>query len=1000
MSESPPPSADAIQKWLMTAENLIALIADNLRRGTWVKRLLLVDALIVFGLNPGMAGQILKIFVGLEQLPDWYTRSFWLAVGLLFAIALVIALRTPVRSQTDIAEFKERKAIKGLRPFTAADTEIFAKLQRNRSLKECLEAITQDSFRFGILLGESGCGKTSFLRAGLVPALSDPAATHRGVYIQFNDRAPVDTIREALVKELNFESGIEGDGIAAFQELLTRAQAAVGKPLILVFDQFEQFFVHYKTKEKRQRFVSALTEWYRSSLPVKILISIRGDMSDRLVELQHAMRYSLGPQDMFPLEKFAPPEAVAVLRVIAETEALKFDERFMQELTERELARDGLISPVDLQILSWMIERQNTAELKAFDRLAFQKFGGMEGLLTRFLEKMLEAQVIKSQREAAVKVLLALTDLERNLRAGVLTVAELQAKSPGTQPDEIAEAAVWLGRSDVRLITPVERDAETVYELAHERLIPAVRQVAGKELTQAQKANQLLDRRVNEWVGNHRNPRYLFSWHELRLLEQQKPYLVWGSNRPDKERLITRSKRRMYRSGSAVAALLLILATGWAGLESPSGQRWQMRRELVEVSQNVDDPTKVQAALTLAGADGWQQALKLCEQIQNPYHKSTALSSLAGVDQALEQPDQAILLLQQALQAANRVQDPYDKSDVLIKIAVAYNELNQLDKADPVLQQALEVTNQIQDFYSKSYALTWIASTYNEFNQDNKNEGILWLLYQSLQVANQIQDEFNRARAVNYVATEISVFRQPDKTVSILQQALLMTDQIQNQSAKAYVLGTLSIAHHRLNQREQTILLLQHALQAVSQVQDSYTKSEALTWIAEAYGKTNNPDQAIVLLQAALQAANQIQNNSNKSDALGEIARITGYLNQSEQSMLLLQQMLQATNQIQGLYYRILPLSWIAQAYANFGHSDKAAPLLQQILAAADQIADSENRTYAIRSSAKSYAKDGNWKQSREIVEKCDTNFCKISALSEVLTVWTEQQHPELKEEE
>ncbi|NJP11121.1 MAG: hypothetical protein HC866_17960 [Leptolyngbyaceae cyanobacterium RU_5_1] len=136
--------------------------------------------------------------------------------------------------------------------------------------------------------------------------------------------------------------------------VLTQAAEGAGKPLILLFDQFEQFFVHQKRKQDREPFIQALNEWYQSALPVKILMCIRGDLSDRLVELQHALGYSLGPQEVFRLERFTPREATAVLKVIADSEALQFDERFASELTENELANreDGSISPVDLQILS------------------------------------------------------------------------------------------------------------------------------------------------------------------------------------------------------------------------------------------------------------------------------------------------------------------------------------------------------------------------------------------------------------------------------------------------------------------------------------------------------------------------------------------------------------------------------------------------------------------------------------------------------------------------
>ncbi|NJN56523.1 MAG: hypothetical protein HC879_03025 [Leptolyngbyaceae cyanobacterium SL_5_9] len=166
------------------------------------------------------------------------------------------------RPTAEASDFTERKAIKGLRPFTAEDAEIFAQLQRNRSLKECLESFTSGSFRFGILMGESGSGKTSFLQAGALSRLSTLESTHRAVYVKFADRHPIDTIRAALTDQLKLPR--EQVATADLLTLLATAEEAIAKPLILLFDQFEQFFVHHKHRSDRQPFIQALTDWYRT----------------------------------------------------------------------------------------------------------------------------------------------------------------------------------------------------------------------------------------------------------------------------------------------------------------------------------------------------------------------------------------------------------------------------------------------------------------------------------------------------------------------------------------------------------------------------------------------------------------------------------------------------------------------------------------------------------------------------------------------------------------
>jgi hypothetical protein len=151
--------------------------------------LLLLDVLLVLFFNPLFLSKILGFLPEgflpkVPALPEWYPPIFWSAVGLVFIAALLVAYRTvPRKAAAPAVDLTERKALKGLRPFGFEDQEIFAHLQREQNLRECLEAITDREFRFGILCGESGCGKTSFLQAGLWPRLLKH--NHQCIYVKF-----------------------------------------------------------------------------------------------------------------------------------------------------------------------------------------------------------------------------------------------------------------------------------------------------------------------------------------------------------------------------------------------------------------------------------------------------------------------------------------------------------------------------------------------------------------------------------------------------------------------------------------------------------------------------------------------------------------------------------------------------------------------------------------------------------------------------------------------
>ncbi len=531
-------ATDSIGKFL---DDLVAAWRQGDRR-----KVLLAGFVVLFLFAVSQQGWFTSIPV-LEKIPPFLSPNwiiiFWILVGLLFVGVIYESIKPPPPPPLEPTEFKESTAIKGLRSFTEQDREIFKQLQRDRVLQECLAEINRDKFRFGILFGESGCGKTSFIQAGLIPQLNQAESKVQGIYVRFSERDPLVTIRQAFVEKLPLIP--EDLNQLDFLPLLSQGVEAASKPLVLVFDQFEQFFVHFKRKEDRQFFIQALANWYQNpQLQVKILVSIRKDFYAYLLEIQKAFgtSYVLSPQEAIELEKFSPEEATNVIEVIANTtEGLTIDRAFTQQIASQELAsgEDGLISPVDLQLLAWIINGQKAAELRAFNEKAFQKLGGVEGLLTKFLERSLQTLITENQRQATMKVLRSLTDAERRVRAGTLTFEEIRQKIPDISCQNLQEAINWLQADGVRLITPVERSGVIGYELAHEKMIPALLKLVDRELPEADKANQLLERRVNEWLSNSCDAYYLLRWRELRLIDKQKPYLKWGINRQYKEKFIS-----------------------------------------------------------------------------------------------------------------------------------------------------------------------------------------------------------------------------------------------------------------------------------------------------------------------------------------------------------------------------------------------------------------------------------------------------------------------------
>ena len=982
------PTPDFIQQTTETAARFIQWIAALVRRRKWFMLLVLLG--VVLALIGSFLREQLNARLISETVRTPFWTSFWTVTTLVFIGALVVAIATmPDATVVLDSGESETKAIKGLRPFSREDAAVFSRLQREVSLRECCETLTSDTYKFGILMGESGCGKTSFLQAGVWPKLTTSDSSHSAVYVRFTDQEPATTVCDALSEQL----GLSEERLESFSlpMLLSQASDAVGKPLVLLFDQFEQFFVHNPRKEERALFVQALNIWYRNpDSTVKILVSIRADLLHELYELHESLQYTLGPQDLLKLERFTPEEATNILAIVAEDEGFSFDPRFVTEIAEKELAHreSGTISPVDLQVLSWMIAHQKNDELRAFNRTAFQKLGGVEGLLSRFLERTLEPRILPNQRQVAIKTLQALTDLDRQVRAGVLTVEDIQLKLKGTaKPQEIEESVVWLSRSDVRLITPQNKGGGLGYELAHERLIPALMTLAGKELTAADRANKLLDRRVNEWLGNQRSTRYLLGCRELLLIQRQKPYLIWSTKRKQKEQLIRLSRRRTYRFSTLVAVAILVLSTFYSWMQfTPSGQIQQVRWTLTNRVERISLSDTITANVANAFIKD-KQHKKGIRLIQNRIRSEEGLAlALRDMTQTAVRTSD-LYLLSMGADASSKFEVPDYHSYVLLLLAEAYGRLGVSDKAQSLLERALTISSDIEDINDQFRVLDEIAKTYDQLGEEVKARKAIENM---LNVSSEASIPDVQSEALRLAAVTHARMGESDKAQLALEKALSLSKIVSTGRG-------ISLGYRWRDAVEATVLLadidrvrsvLDKALNmtAMAEIKNTYPQIEALGLLSNMYAQIGDFKKARSVLQKALTATPTIEtdNTTSHSSALNAVARAAGKLSESnaDESRLVLEKLLTMIVKIDNAYSQDEAFKAVARATGKLGEiePEKAQSVLEELLTAIETIEteDYNAQSQLMAAVAEEYAKLGESEKAQSILEKASAMVVEV----------------------
>ena len=179
----------------------------------------------------------------------------------------------------------------GLSPFTAADADVF--FGRERETEAFLNRLRAEPLL--VVVGPSGAGKTSFVHAGVLPALSE---SFRAVVLR-PGATPLSTVLSKLA-----EAGVRTEGLSRESDgalVASRVHAAAIErdvTLVLVVDQFEELFTLTHDQNERTTLCQWLTYMARTPLdPVRVVLTIRDDFQPKRNRRPHSRSGSHTPSN-------------------------------------------------------------------------------------------------------------------------------------------------------------------------------------------------------------------------------------------------------------------------------------------------------------------------------------------------------------------------------------------------------------------------------------------------------------------------------------------------------------------------------------------------------------------------------------------------------------------------------------------------------------------------------------------------------------------------------
>ena len=591
--------------------------------------------------------------------------------------------------------WKKGSPFRGLAAFEFEHAPVF--FGRTRAVSDILQALrtqAKDGRPFLLVLGMSGGGKSSVVRAGVLPMLTKPGVIEgigfwrRAVFRPTDVRGDIfGGLARALLKE-NALSSLDADGTGADElaqvlrqspqaaTALVRnalARAADGEKsngrLALVIDQMEELFTHEGIlPEHREAFIDVVDAFARSGR-VWVIGTLRSDFYPRLAALPKltALKEGAGAYDLMPPNA---SEIGQMIRLPTRAAGLRFEEDPATNESLDDMLRDAAVSrPEILPLLQFTLEElyQRRTEDGLLTLAAYRELGGVEGSLAQRAEAVF-TELPEDVRAELPKVLNALVSIEQD---GHETVGRKRAPWSDRFTGK-SRALIDTFVENRLFVTELADDGSAVVTVAHEALLwhwPRV-----KDWVAQNRENLRVRARIaaaaQRWAAENKTTDLLLP-HGKPLVEAES-LLEQGIELPADEAgfiqaSITRERRmQRIRTGAVIGiAALAILAAFFAYFADHQRDLANQARRNVEIEAetakqttnfmvglfNVADPSEARGNSITAreimdkGAKRIDQELK-----EQPAIQATLMETMGSVYTSLGLYDQAAGLLRSALE--------------------------------------------------------------------------------------------------------------------------------------------------------------------------------------------------------------------------------------------------------------------------------------------------------------------------------------------------------------
>jgi WD40 repeat protein/energy-coupling factor transporter ATP-binding protein EcfA2 len=321
--------------------------------------------------------------------------------------------------QISIAEIKTRQFIqtspyKGLKKFESADKDLF--FGRDQFLRGLVNELEQTNFI--LLLGASGSGKSSVVRAGLIPLLSTEWGS-RLVNLTFTpDKDPFESFYASLCnKYKQSEAEIAREAKA---DTLAQVVESLKKPdeyWFILIDQFEELFTP-SVAEKQKNFIQSLVELSKTKQSsVKIIGTMRADFLDRLSPYPQLVKATDKHRPL--IAEMQPDELRLAIEQPAAHHGVVFKTGLVEEIIKNIQGQAGYLPLLQYTLNLLWDEEVRTGSIKdrTLNITTYHQLGGVRGALQQHIDSIYN-NLTEVEKLATQKIFLKLVDIGENSEVG------------------------------------------------------------------------------------------------------------------------------------------------------------------------------------------------------------------------------------------------------------------------------------------------------------------------------------------------------------------------------------------------------------------------------------------------------------------------------------------------------------------------------------------------------------------------------------------------------